>query len=72
MRRKRLKHTAFTLCQIFSGWQLINSYMEIKQQGSGKYKYDLIKDLSFFNEEIVKKLSIYYALEAFFKMNLVV
>jgi hypothetical protein len=67
MRRKRLRHTAFTLCHIFSGWQLINSYLEIKQQGSGFYQYDLKNDLSFFNNEITKKLSIYIALEEFIK-----
>jgi hypothetical protein len=66
LRRKALKNTAFTLCQIFSGWELINSYEQIKRIGSGVYKYDFINDSSTLDDKCSEKLNIYYALESFF------
>lgn len=70
MRRKRLKHVAFTLCQIFSGWELINSYLSISKTGSGVYKYDILNDVSYFNGNPSEKIGIYYALQNFFTSEL--
>ena len=38
MRRKRLKHCADTLCHMFCGWRLVNSYADIESLGSGALK----------------------------------
>lgn len=70
MRRKRLKHVVFTLCQIFSGWELINSYLSIAETGSGIYKYDILNDNSYLNGNQSEKIEIYYALEKFFYSEL--
>ncbi len=35
MRHNRLKHAADTLCHMFAGWRLSNSYGELERLGSG-------------------------------------
>lgn len=70
LKRKALKNTTFTLCQIFSGWELINSYKQIKRIGDGIYKYDFLNSNSTLNDKCSEKLNIYYALDLFFTEEL--
>jgi hypothetical protein len=70
LKRKALKNTTFTLCQILSAWELINSYEQIKRIGSGIYKYDILNANSTLNDKYSEKLNIYYALDSFFTVEL--
>lgn len=42
MRRKRLQHAADTLCHMFCGWRLVNSYQELERLGSGTLLIDAL------------------------------
>lgn len=42
MRRKRLQHSADTLCQMFCGWRLANSYEGLERLGSGSLSVDVL------------------------------
>ena len=42
MRRKRLKHAADTLCHMFCGWWLANSYTNLETLGSGTLAIDAL------------------------------
>lgn len=42
VRRKRLQHCADTLCHIFCGWRLANSYKDLERLGTGTLSIDVI------------------------------
>jgi len=58
MRRKRLKHAADTLCHMFCGWRLANSYSDIEMLGSGTLSIDALTGDSTFNESPTGELNI--------------
>ncbi len=41
MRRKVLKNTAYTLCHMFRGWQLLGDYLTLTRLGSGTLEIDV-------------------------------
>lgn len=42
MGRKRLQHVADTLCEIFCGWRLANSFAELRRLGAGMLEIDCV------------------------------
>ncbi|NOY41517.1 MAG: hypothetical protein GXP26_06740 [Planctomycetes bacterium] len=58
MRRKRLKHCADTLCHMFCGWRLVNSYTDIESLGSGTLEIDALSGSSKFADQPTKQLAI--------------
>ncbi len=58
MRRKRLKHCADTLCHMFCGWRLANSYADIEMLGSGTLEINALTGEVTFNGEPTKALAI--------------
>lgn len=43
MRRKRLRHTALVLCEMFCGWRLDSSKPRLVELGSGILEIDVLK-----------------------------
>ncbi|EKR73355.1 hypothetical protein LEP1GSC041_0344 [Leptospira noguchii str. 2006001870] len=70
MRKKRLKHTTFTVCRIFCGWRLINSYTELNRLRTGVLKYDFLTQRSFFNDDLIQTPNILEEIEIFFSEEL--
>ncbi len=70
MRRKRLKHTTFTVCRMFCGWKLFNSVAELNQLGTGVLKYDFLTQQSFFNDRLIPAPNILEEIEYFFSGEL--
>lgn len=58
MRRKRLKHSADTLCHMFCGWRLVNAYADIEALGSGCLEIDALTGAASFNGEATDPLAI--------------
>jgi hypothetical protein len=70
MRRKRLQHVADTLCHMFCGWRLINSYRELERLGSGHLSIDALSGNCSFNGSPVEPLSIAYELATWLREDL--
>ena len=70
MRRKRLNHSAETLCAMFCGWRLMNSYKELQELGSGMLEIDVLNLRCHFNGEPVKPLSIAHELHTWLSQDL--
>jgi len=64
MRRKRLKHCADTLCHMFCGWRLVNSYADIELLGSGTLEIDALTGEATFNGDPTNPLAIAGELQA--------
>ncbi len=64
MRRKRLKHSADTLCHMFCGWRLMNSYADIELLGSGTLEIDALTGSATFNGQPIDPLAIAGELQA--------
>ncbi len=58
MRRKRLQHCADTLCHMFCGWRLVNSYQAIESLGSGMLAIDVLTTEAKFGETVTDPLPI--------------
>ena len=58
MRRKRLQHSADTLCQMFCGWRLANSYEDLERLGSGTLTVDALVGSCRFDGEPIERLNI--------------
>lgn len=58
MKRKRLRHVAQNLCQMFCGWRLTNSYPELARLGSGTLAIDALTGECLFNGAAIEALSI--------------
>ena len=70
MRRKRLNHAADTLCAIFCGWRLMNSYASLQVLGSGILHIDALTLLCKFNGIETEPLSIAHELNAWLLSDL--
>lgn len=70
MRRKRLNHAADSLCAIFCGWRLMNSYPEIQALGSGTLKIDALTLACQFDGVSIEPLSIAHELQAWLAADL--
>jgi hypothetical protein len=70
MRRKALKNTAFTLCHMFRGWQLLNDYGVLTRLGSGTLEIDVLRGECRHNGMAIEALSIAKALGAYLKEDL--
>ena len=70
MRRKRLQHVADTLCHMFCGWRLINSYRDLERLGSGLLSIDALSGQCSFNGSPIEQLSIAYELSAWLREDL--
>jgi hypothetical protein len=70
MRRKRLKHAADILCQMFCGWRLVNSKPELVELGSGTLGIDALTGECFFNGQSIPELSIAVELSEWLKEDL--
>lgn len=58
MRRKRLQHAADTLCHMFCGWRLINSYTDLEKRGTGTIIIDALTGRATHNETSLQGLAI--------------
>jgi hypothetical protein len=58
VRRKRLQHAADTLCRMFCGWRLANSYRSLASLGAGTLRIDALGGSCEFKGERVETLSI--------------
>ena len=58
MRRKRLNHAAETMCAMFCGWRLMNSYKELSALGSGTLEIDALHLSANFNGSPIEAPSI--------------
>jgi len=70
MRRKRLQHAADTLCHIFCGWRLSNSYRDLERLGSGHLTIDVLSGRCLFNGNPIEQMSIAYELYAWLREDL--
>jgi hypothetical protein len=62
MRRKRLQHAADTLCQMFCGWRLVNSYRDLERLGTGHLTIDALSARCLFDGKPIEDLSIAHEL----------
>ncbi len=62
MRRKRLNHAADTLCAMFCGWRLMNSYKELAALGSGTLEINALNTATTFNGSPIEAPSIAHEL----------
>jgi hypothetical protein len=58
MRRKRLKHNAHILCDMFHGWRLMNCWDRILALGSGILEIDALSAECTFNGQPIESLTI--------------
>lgn len=70
MRRKRLNHAADTLCAMFCGWRLMNSYKELQALGSGVLVVDALNLTCRFNDADIEPPSIAHELHAWLLTDL--
>lgn len=70
MRRKRLNHAAETLCAMFCGWRLMNSYKELSSLGSGTLAIDALQLKASFNGVETEAPSIAHELHIWLKEDL--
>ena len=66
MGRKRLNHAADTLCDMFCGWRLANSYRGLEQLGSGRLEIDVLRAACRFNGQEIDTLPIAGELSSWF------
>ena len=67
MRRKRLKHAADTMCHMFCGWRLANSYTNLETLGSGTLAIDALSGDATFNGDTIGPLNIAGELHAWLR-----
>lgn len=70
MKAGRLRHAADTLCKMFCGWRLVNSYAEIRKLGSGDLVIDALTGACSFNGEPVASPNIAGELNAWLTLDL--
>jgi hypothetical protein len=70
MRRKRLQHVADTLCHMFCGWRLVNSYNDLERLGSGTLHINALNEVCTFDGRLVPTLSIAGELGAWVRADL--
>lgn len=70
MRRKRLKHAAQVLCQMFCGWRLINSCRDLERLGSGVLGINALDGSCSFNGEPVSSTAIARELQSWLEADL--
>lgn len=70
MRRKRLKHVAQNLCQMFCGWRLVNSYRDLERLGSGTLVIDALDGSCTFDGEPTRPTAIAGELQAWLEEDL--
>lgn len=70
MKHHRLKHAASTLCRMFGGWRLANSYNEIARLGSGLLAIEVLTAACRFNEKVIEPLSVAQEMQAWFLRDL--
>lgn len=70
MRRKRLQHAADTLCHMFCGWRLVNSFEEIARIGTGTLKIDATNGDCKFNDQHIASIKIAGELHAWLNRDL--
>jgi hypothetical protein len=70
MRRKRLQHAADTLCRMFCGWRLTNSYEDLARLGSGTIEIDALSAACRFEGEPIERLAIAGELSAWLREDL--
>ncbi|MEQ9565650.1 MAG: hypothetical protein RLN85_07560 [Pseudomonadales bacterium] len=63
MRRKRLQHSADILCHKFCGWELVNSYRQLVELGSGTLSIDALSGECRFDDNLIQELTIACALQ---------
>ncbi len=64
MRRKRLQHSADILCHKFCGWELVNSYRQLVELGSGKLSIDALSGKCRFDDNPIPEVTIAGALRS--------
>jgi|SRR5690606_4972042 hypothetical protein len=64
MGRKRLQHVADTLCHMFCGWRLSDSYHDLEELGPGTLVIDALTGECRFNDRPVRALPIARELKA--------
>ncbi len=64
MRHNRLKHAADTLCRMFAGWRLSNSYKELERLGSGSLFINVLTADCQMDGKVVDPLTIAQELQA--------
>lgn len=70
MRHKRLNHVAETLCAMFCGWRLMNSYANLQILGSGVLEIDALELKCKFNGAAIEPLSIAHELNAWLLVDI--
>ena len=70
MRRKRLQHAADTLCHMFCGWRLVNSYGDLERLGTGRLAVDVLSGRCSFDGNPIEQLSIAHELWAWLREDL--
>src|SRR5678816_1119776 len=70
MRWKRLQHAADTLCHMFCGWRLTNSFADLAQLGSGVLTVDATSAVCQFNGKPITSLMIAEKLRAWLHADL--
>jgi len=70
MRRKRLKHVADTLCQMFCGWRQIFSKPQLVQLGNGRLEIDALTGSCSFNGTPIDQVSVAIELRAWLEQDL--
>ena len=71
MRRKRLKHAAQNLCQMFCGWQQTWSKHQLVGLGSGELEIDVLSGACKFNNAPIEPLPIAAVLTEWLREDLV-
>ena len=64
MRRKRLQHSADILCHKFCGWELVNSYRQLVELGSGTLSIDALSGKCRFDDNPIPEVAIAGALQS--------
>ena len=70
MRRKRLKHVADNLCQMFCGWRQTWSKHELVALGSGELEIDVLQNVCRFNGRAITPLPILLELRGWLERDL--
>jgi hypothetical protein len=70
LRRKRLQHVADTLCEIFCGWRLANSFAELARLGSGELEINCLTGACRFGDGKIASLAIAQELKAWLDADL--
>jgi len=70
MRRKVLKNTAFTLCHMFRGWQLLSDYRTLTKLGSGVLEIEVLSGQCYHRAAPIPSLSIAQVLQSWLQDDL--